>query len=379
MDSFKAQTVVIGAGVVGLACAVALAKTERDVLVLERNYGIGQEVSSRNSEVMHAGIYYKPGSLKAELCVTGRKKLVQYCTEHGVAHQLTGKMIVASNAEEMKTLQNLMEVGLKNRVDDLVMLSERQAKSMEPALNCVGALYSPSTGIVDSHGLMLSMQAELEEYDSIISFGSRVESMRTENGGVTVDVISEDEAATHSRINATEVVNCAGLEAVSLAHSTTGARPESLPEAYFSKGNYFKLMGKSPFTMLIYPAPVPGGLGTHLVLDLEGNARFGPDVEAADHAKTDLQVDPFRVNSFYESIRQYWPQIDDHKLIADYAGLRPKTSPLGSHSNDFQILDSSVHGVNGVIHCLGIESPGLTASLAIADQVVSLLKNPVSQ
>jgi len=335
MDSFDAQTVVIGAGVVGLACAVALAKTKRDVLVLERNYGIGQEVSARNSEVIHAGIYYPPGSLKAALCVTGRKKLVRYCADHGIAHQLLGKMIVASTSEEMTTLQNLMAVGLKNGVNDLVMLSEREAKSMEPALNCVGALYSPSTGIVDSHGLMLSLQAELEEDDGI---------------------------------------KCAGLEAVALAHSTEGASKEFLPEAFFSKGNYFKLMGKSPFTMLIYPAPVPGGLGTHLVLDLEGNARFGPDVETAENANADLEVDASRVSGFYDSIRRYWSQVDDHKLIADYAGLRPKTSLQGSHSNDFQVQDASTHGVSGMIHCLGIESPGLTASLAIADQVVNLLE-----
>ncbi len=379
MDSFEAQTVVIGAGVVGLACAVALAKTNREVLVLERNYGVGQEVSARNSEVIHAGIYYQPGSLKAELCVTGRKKLVQYCTDHGIAHQLLGKMIVASNAEEKETLQNLMQVGLKNGVDDLVMLSERQAKSMESALECVAALYSPSTGIVDSHGFMLSLQAELEEDDGVISFGSRVVSMIAENNGVCIDIISEDEPATQSRIKAKEVVNCAGLEAVALAHSTEGISAASLPEAFFSKGNYFKLKGKSPFTMLIYPAPVPGGLGTHLVLDLEGKARFGPDVEAADSADVDLEVDPSRVSSFYDSIRRYWPQIDDHILIADYAGLRPKISPLGSHSNDFQILDTSTHGVNGMIHCLGIESPGLTSSLAIADQVVSLLTDKNAQ
>jgi len=374
MDSFDAQTVVIGAGVVGLACAVALAKTKRDVLVLERNYGIGQEVSARNSEVIHAGIYYPPGSLKAALCVTGRKKLVRYCADHGIAHQLLGKMIVASTSEEMTTLQNLMAVGLKNGVNDLVMLSEREAKSMEPALNCVGALYSPSTGIVDSHGLMLSLQAELEEDDGVISFGSRVESMKTENGGVCIDVVSGEEPATHSRVNAKEVINCAGLEAVALAHSTEGASKEFLPEAFFSKGNYFKLMGKSPFTMLIYPAPVPGGLGTHLVLDLEGNARFGPDVETAENANADLEVDASRVSGFYDSIRRYWSQVDDHKLIADYAGLRPKTSLQGSHSNDFQVLDASTHGVSGMIHCLGIESPGLTASLAIADQVVNLLE-----
>ena len=375
LDQFETETVVVGAGVVGLACATELAKSGREVLVIERNNGIGQEVSSRNSEVIHAGIYYPPGSLKARLCVNGRKMLVQYCADHDVSTGALGKLIVATAPEELETLNRLLETGLSNGVDDLVLLSEPQAKAMEPELNCVGALWSPSTGIVDSHGLMLSLQGELEESDGMISFGSFVESLDVQSG-IALTVSSVDDPDKQTRILAREVVNCAGLDAVSLSHRTSGMESIALPSAFFSKGNYFKLQGKSPFSTLIYPAPVPGGLGTHLVLDIEGNARFGPDVEEAENANAEMEVDPSRADSFFASIRRYWPDIDQHCLIPDYAGLRPKTSSKGSNLNDFIILDQSHHGAAGLVHCLGIESPGLTASLAIAEEVTTRISTP---
>ncbi|MBX2884974.1 MAG: NAD(P)/FAD-dependent oxidoreductase [Granulosicoccus sp.] len=371
-EQFDIQTVVVGAGVVGLACAAALAKSGREVLVVERNQGIGQEVSSRNSEVIHAGIYYPTGSLKAKLCVEGRKKLVRYCMDHAIPMRGLGKLIVATASEEMNALRQLLKTGLSNGVDDLVLISTEQALAMEPELNCVGALWSPSTGIVDSHGLMLSLQGELEDNDGMISFGSYVESIDTLTGS-TLSVKSVDDPNQCHQIHANEVVNCAGLDAVGLSHRTSGMESTTLPEAFFSKGNYFKLQGKSPFSTLIYPAPVPGGLGTHLVLDIEGNARFGPDVEDAEHANVDMEVNPARSDSFFASIRRYWPNIDRYRLIPDYAGLRPKTSSKGSNLNDFIILDQSDHGAVGLVHCLGIESPGLTASLAIADEVVRRL------
>ena len=360
---------MVGAGVVGLACGAALVKTGREVLVLERNRGIGEEVSSRNSEVIHAGIYYAPDSLKARVCVAGKQKLYKYCKERGVVARRLGKLIVATSEEDLNTLDSLLERGEKNGLDDLELLSDVEAKKMEPELMCLGALYSPSTGIVDSHNLMLSLLADLEAGDGQLSVLSWVREIDAARSPIRLKVTNDN---TELIITADEVINCAGLAAVELAHRTRGP-VASLPQACFSKGNYFRLTCRTPFSRLIYPAPVPGGLGIHLVLDLAGNARFGPDVEAVHSAKGDLKVDPSRAAGFYQNIRRYWPGLQQGTLVPDFAGIRPKISNLGSDKTDFCLLGSRTHGVSGLVHCLGIESPGLTSCLAIAEEVVEQL------
>ena len=361
---------MVGAGVVGLACGAALVKTGREVLVLERHRGIGEEVSSRNSEVIHAGIYYAPDSLKARLCVTGKQKLYQYCSERGVVARRLGKLIVATSWEDLNTLDSLRERAEKNGVNDLELLSDTEAKKMEPELTCLGALYSPSTGIVDSHNLMLSLLGDLEVGEGQLSVRSCVREIDAAQSPMRIKVTNDD---TDLIVTAEEVINCAGLASVELAHFTRGMDTESLPEAHFSKGNYFRLTCQTPFSRLIYPAPVPGGLGIHLVLDLAGKARFGPDVEVVHSAKEDLRVDPSRAEGFYQSIRRYWPGLQQGTLVPDYAGIRPKISKLGSDKTDFTLLGPRMHGVPGLVHCLGIESPGLTSCLAIAEEVVEQL------
>jgi L-2-hydroxyglutarate oxidase LhgO len=370
LSDFHAQTVVVGAGVIGLACAAALANSGRDVLVLEKNRGIGEEVSSRNSEVIHAGIYYAPGSLKARLCVAGKHKLYRYCDERQVLTRRLGKLIVATSEKDVETLEALRENGIQNGLGDLQWLDETEAIELEPELQCHAALLSPSTGIVDSHGLMLALQADLEAAGGQVSFQSGVHRIGSERSPVALEVLNQGRIV---QVNAEEVINCAGLGAVDLAQRTNGLAPELLPEAQFSKGNYFRLTGQSPFSRLIYPAPVPGGLGIHLVLDIAGTARFGPDVEPVNTADTDLSVDPTRSEEFYQSIHRYWPGLRRGMLTPDYAGIRPKISSLGSDKVDFKLLGPKEHGIPGMMHCLGIESPGLTSSLAIADEVLALL------
>lgn len=376
MSDLHSETVVIGAGVVGLACAAALAKTGREVLVLERNQSIGEEVSSRNSEVIHAGIYYPPGSLKAEVCVRGKHKLYRYCEEREIAVRRLGKLIVATSEDELETIERLRRRGLENGVTDLQWLSSKQARTLEPELVCLGALHSPSTGIVDSHGLMLGLQADLEANGGQICFLSDVHLIRADESPIALEVSNQGKVL---RIEVNEVINSAGLGAVDLAHHTLGLKSEILPEAKFSKGNYFRLNGKTPFSRLIYPAPVPGGLGIHLALDLSGNARFGPDVEKASGAHESLKVDPSRADDFYRSIRRYWPGLKPGMLSPDYAGIRPKISDSGSAQTDFKLLGPRDHRVPGMVHCLGIESPGLTSCLAIADEVINRLMSDASK
>ena len=368
--TFEVQTIVIGAGVVGLACAAKLAANGREVLVLERNFAIGEEVSARNSEVIHAGIYYPPGSRKARVCVEGKQKLYQYCAEHGVATRRPGKLIVATSEADIVTLEELKRRGEKNKVDDLEWLSATEARQLEPALRCHAALLSPSTGIVDSHGLMLALQGQLESFDGGISFGCNVTGIDQRDGRLSVAVMQDGAKI----LLATEaVINCGGLSAVSIARQTKGIDLNVLPQAHYAKGNYFRLQGATPFSHLVYPAPEVGGLGVHLTLDIDGNARFGPDVEPADSATASLDVNPAAAEKFYERIRMYWPALKDNSLLPDYAGLRPKIKRPGQSHMDFEILDVSHHGIPRLIHCLGIESPGLTSSLAIADEVAQLL------
>ncbi|MEB2319625.1 MAG: NAD(P)/FAD-dependent oxidoreductase [Pseudomonadota bacterium] len=365
------DTVVIGAGVVGLAVAAELAARGFSPMVLEAEPAFGTGISSRNSEVIHAGIYYPAGSLKARLCVEGRELLYRYCESNGVGHRRCGKLIVAATAAEHEQLAAVGRAAAANGVDDLRWLEADEARALEPALACSAALLSPSTGIVDSHGLMLSLLARAEAGGGQLATGCRVTAIEARGGGIEVDVDSGSESM---RLRASRVVNCAGLGAVELAAGVTGARPGPAPTLRLARGVYFSLSGaRAPFSHLIYPAPIPGtgGLGVHLTLDLAGAARFGPDVEWID--EIDYRVDPRRAEGFYEAIRRYWPDLPDGTLAPAYAGIRPKLHGPGEPAADFLIQGAEAHGVDGLVNLLGIESPGLTSSLAIADFVADRL------
>lgn len=361
MDEF--DCVVVGAGVVGLAVARALALAGREVLVLERAEAIGTETSSRNSEVIHAGIYYPAGSLMARSCVAGKQMLYAYCRERGIPHRNCGKLIVATNEEEAGRLLSIQARAAANGVPDLRLLTRAEALAMEPALSCTAALLSPSTGIVDSHAFMLSLQGDAENAGAVFAFHSPVLSGRATGEGIEIEV----GGAEPMRLRCRTLVNSAGLHAPRLARSIQGMPQDLVPQAYYAKGNYFTLTGRNPFSRLIYPVPVPGGLGTHLTIDLAGQARFGPDVEWVDHI--DYEVDPRRGDSFYAAIRRYWPDLKDGALAPGYSGIRPKIVPPGAPAQDFVIQGPREHGVPGLVHLFGIESPGLTASLALAEMV----------
>lgn len=359
---------VIGAGVVGLAVARALAVAGRDVLVLESTDAIGTGISSRNSEVIHAGIYYPKDSLKARLCVAGRRALYEYCESRGVVHRRCGKLIVATAEDQLAGLEGLRVKALSNGVDDIAWLTGERARAMEPALNAVAALHSPSTGIIDSHGLMLAYQGEAEDHGAMIAFRSPVRDGVIEDGGGIVLAIDNEE---QTRLRCRTVVNSAGLFAQKFAHSVAGLDPATIPPCYYAKGNYFTLAGRSPFTRLIYPAPEIAGLGTHLTLDMAGQAKFGPDVEWID--EIDYEVDPRRGEKFYAAVRTYWPGLPDGALQPGYAGIRPKIQGPSDPAMDFMIQGPERHGVPGLVNLYGIESPGLTASLAIAGEVLKRL------
>lgn len=365
--------IVIGAGVVGLAVARALAQTGLETIVLESQDAIGTGTSSRNSEVVHAGIYYPQGSLKARLCVRGRDALYSYCDQHGIAFKRCGKLIVATSNDQIPALQAIAAAAAANGVDDLVWLTSDQAQAKEPALNCVAALESPSTGIVDSHSLMVTLQGELEAASGMVAFCSPVVAGQVLADGAegTLLHVGGDEAMT---IQARYVVNCAGLHALDIAHRLDGLPSESIPRGRLAKGNYYSLTGATPFSRLIYPVPQNGGLGVHLTLDLNGRARFGPDVEWTD--TLDYTVNPRRADAFYSAIRRYWPQLPDDVLCPDYAGIRPKLWTESGADADFMIQDATEHGIKGLVNLYGIESPGLTAALAIADEVVRRLVPP---
>ena len=366
----KVDGVVIGAGVVGLAVARALIQaapeTSREWLVLEAADAIGTGTSSRNSEVIHAGIYYPQGSRKAQLCVQGRDMLYAYAQERGVSHQRCGKLIVATHPDQLPALNEILKKARANGVSDLVMLSAQEAQAMEPALSCVAALHSPSTGIVDGHGLMLSLQGDFENAGGIVALNSPVGSAVCGDDGIVVRM------ADGSELLAQTVVNAAGLTAPWLAAKFEGLAAQHVPQAYFAKGNYFTLSGKSPFSHLIYPVPEAAGLGVHLTLDLGGQAKFGPDVKWVDSPE-DLVVSAEHEQAFYNEVRKYWPALGDDVLQAGYAGIRPKISGPNEAAADFCIQGPATHGVKGLVNLFGIESPGLTSSLAIGDAVVRLL------
>lgn len=360
MDSV--DCLVVGAGVVGLAVARALALAGREVMVLESQAGIGMGTSSRNSEVIHAGIYYPQGSLKARLCVAGKRLLYDYCAERGVAHRRCGKLIVATSAEQVDALQQIKVKAARNGVDDLQWLDAAAARALEPALHCQAALLSPSTGIVDSHGLMLSLQGDLENASGMVALHTVVEQAQIESDGFVVVM------ADGLRLRTRSLVNAAGLGAPDLARRFEGLGRAHVPMAFYAKGNYFSLAGKAPFSRLIYPVPEHAGLGVHLTLDLAGQAKFGPDVQWID-APGDWQVDPQRGDAFYAAIRCYWPDLRDGALMPAYAGVRPKTSGPKEPAADFIISGPQDHGVPGLVNLFGIESPGLTSSLAIGEWV----------
>lgn len=366
----QVDVVVIGAGVVGLAVARQLALSGREVMVLEQAGAIGTGTSSRNSEVIHAGIYYPTGSLKARLCVRGRQLLYEYCAERAIAHRRCGKLIVANTETQAAALGDTVARGLANGVSDLRVLRGEEARAMEPALRCIAAVHSPSTGILDSHALMLSLQGDLERAGGLVALHAEVQRLVVAGSGLVVHV------ADGTRLAARAVVNAAGLQACSLAARTEGLDPEHVPQPRYAKGRYFTFSGRSPFQQLIYPAPEPdlhlAGLGVHLTVDLGGQAKFGPDVQWTDDAQ-DLSVDPSAAEGFYTAIRQYWPDLPDGSLQPGYAGMRPKISGPGEPAADFRIDAPSHHGVAGLVNLFGIESPGLTSSLAIAEQVAALL------
>ncbi len=368
--SDKVECVVIGAGVVGLAVARALALAGREVLVLEKERWVGSETSSRNSEVIHAGIYYPKGSLKARFCVAGKQKLYAYCNERGIPHKRLGKLIVACKDEEIPIIEAVRDRAVANGVGDLAWLDGKAVRALEPALACVGAFLSPSTGIIDSHALMLAFEADLEAAGGMAVLRAPVLRGRVGDDGFSLDIGGAEPMTLHCRM----LVNSAGVHAPALARRIAGIPEASIPPAYFCRGVYFTLAGRSPFRHLIYPVPEAAGLGVHLTLDLAGQARFGPDVEWID--SIDYTVDPRRGERFYAAIRTYWPGLPDGALQPGYAGIRPKISGPGEPAADFLVQGPADHGVPGLVNLYGIESPGLTASLAIAEHVAALLGTP---
>jgi L-2-hydroxyglutarate oxidase LhgO len=364
--------IVVGAGVIGLAVARGLALAGREVIVLEAEHAIGTHTSSRNSEVIHGGIYYPSGSLKAALCVSGRAALYRYCEERGVPHRRCGKLIIAASESQRPDLERLRAQAQRNGVHDLQWLSAAEIRDLEPEVRGAGALLSPSTGIIDSHAYMLALQADAQARGTIVVLRSPVQAGRALEDGIELEVGGESPMT----LLAGCVVNSAGLGAQKLAGRIRGVPVHSIPPSHFAKGSYFTLAGRSPFKRLVYPLPEAAGLGVHVTLDMAGRARFGPDVEWVN--AIDYGVDPRRAAAFYAAIRSYWPGLADGALMPAYAGIRPKLHAPREPACDFLIQGPADHGVAGLVNLYGIESPGLTASLAIAEHVLGLCgKRPV--
>jgi L-2-hydroxyglutarate oxidase LhgO len=362
------QVLVVGAGVVGLAVARAAALKGHEVIVAEMTKGIGNGVSSRNSEVIHGGMYYPSGSLRAYHCPRGRRMMYDFCASHGVSHRRCGKLIVATEDAEVAKMEAILKQGLANGVEGFEMVDGAAARKMEPHVHCVAALHSPNTGIVSSHEFMTALRGDLEDRGGVIAFGTKVERLiHTQAGWVVRFSGSEG-----GELAVDAVINSAGLGAQGLARNTEGYDQSRVPRLVLARGNYFGYAGKPVFTRLIYPAPrIDGGLGTHVTLDLAGRMRFGPDVEWIEEENYD--VNPSRAQSFYASIRRYWPGLPDNSLHPDYAGIRPKITGPGEPAADFLIEGPKQHGLPGLVQMFGIESPGLTSSLSLADEVVSYL------
>src|SRR5882724_7558195 len=362
----KVECVVVGAGVIGLAVARRLAQAGREVIILEAAEGIGTVTSSRNSEVIHAGIYYPAGSLMARMCVSGKRALYQYCADHDIPHRNCGKLIVATTPKETEKLQSIRAHAEANGVDDMQLLSGEAARALEPALNCDAALLSPSTGIIDSHAYMLALKGDAEEAGTAYAFHTPLLRAQADAGRIEIETGGDAPMTLACNL----LVNAAGLGAPALARSIEGMPIGLIPCAYLAKGNYFSCSARAPFSRLIYPVPEPGGLGVHLTLDMAGQARFGPDVEWVD--AIDYIVDPARAERFYPAIRKYWPMLPDGALMPSYSGIRPKIVPPAVARQDFLMQGPRHHGVPGLIHLFGIESPGLTSSMAIADHVADM-------
>lgn len=356
------EAVVVGAGVIGLAIARELARDGHEVVILEaeRNYGTG--TSSRNSEVIHAGLYYPKGSLKARLCVRGKWALYDYCRARNVGHRNTGKLVVATAADEVPILEGIVERAADNGVDDLQMLTGAQATALEPELRCEAALLSPSTGIVEAHGVMHALLADAEAAGAALALATPLEEGDV-RGGLCV-------RAGGMELRCQMLINAAGLGAQEVAGRLRGLPPSSIPRRYLTKGSYFRAPGRPPFTRLIYPVPNTASLGIHVTLDLAGQVRFGPDQEWVESVNYD--VEPGRAAAFYDSVRRYYPALKDGSLQPDYAGIRPKTQAPGEPMADFVLQGADAHGVPGLVNLYGMESPGLTACLAIAEEVAKL-------
>jgi L-2-hydroxyglutarate oxidase LhgO len=377
------QVLVVGAGVVGLAVARAAALAGHDVVVAEAGAAIGTGISSRNSEVIHAGIYYPTGSVRARLCAPSRRLLYDYCAAHGVPHRKCGKLIVATSETELAGLETLQAQGRRNGVEGLEVIDAAAARRLEPALACAAALCSPETGIIDSHALMTALRGDLEDHGGSVAFNTRIERLAPGKPGWNAGFSDQPlgrEPLGHEPLNHEPewvhfdaVVNASGLGAQRLAAATEAYPAERVPRLKLAKGNYFGLAGRPAFTRLIYPVPVPGGLGVHVTLDLAGRMRFGPDVEWIDAENYD--VDPGRAAAFYRRIRDYWPSLPDGALLPDYAGIRPKLTGPGEPAADFMIDGPRDHGLAGLVHLFGIESPGLTSALSLAQEVVAYLSS----
>lgn len=369
MDSV--DVVVVGAGVVGLACARALARAGHEVVIAEAEHHIGGGVSSRNSEVIHAGLYYPPGSLKARLCVRGKELLYDFCASHGVAHRRCGKLVVAARTGDEGKLDAMRERARDCGVDDLVPLTRDAARAMEPALECVAALHSPSTGIVSAHELMTAILGDAEAAGAMLAVASPFAGARRVGNGWRV------RAGDDFELDARWIVVAAGLDAQAAAAAIDAFPAAAIPRRHLARGHYFGLAGRSPFARLIYPLPVDGGLGVHLTIDLGGQARFGPDVEwfesDAPGRAMDYAVKPERADAFYAEVRRYWPALPDGALTPAYTGIRPKISGPGEPAADFRIDGPAAHGCDGVVALFGIESPGLTAALAVGEAVAAIV------
>ncbi|MDR7145319.1 NAD(P)/FAD-dependent oxidoreductase [Rhizobium sp. BE258] len=368
MDRLRTDAVVIGAGVVGLAVARRLALAGLETIILEQADQIGSVTSSRNSEVVHAGIYYPTGSIKARTCVAGREALYAYCEARQIRAERVGKLLVCVSDDERPKLQAIAEAAKRNGVRDLVRLAPDETAALEPEVNCTAAIFSPSTGIIDSHAYMLALRADFEASGGMIAFLTPALSIEASSSGHVISCGGQEPAVIEARF----VVNSAGHGAPPLARKTAGLNKDGMPDQWFAKGNYFSLEGRQPFRHLVYPMPDRAGLGVHATIDLAGRCRFGPDVEWIG-ADGPIAVDARRATSFYNAIRRYWPHLQDDTLIPDYAGIRPKIHSEAMPMPDFRIDGPSGHGIAGLVNLFGIESPGLTASLAIASHVASLL------
>jgi len=364
----KVDTIIVGAGVIGLAIAARLSQFQKNVLLIDKNQSFGEETSSRNSEVIHAGIYYPQNSLKAELCVAGKNRLYEYCAQRHIPFKRLGKLLVAHNEDEEEYLQQTIEQAKRNGVNDLSLLTEKQIKEREPALSATSALHSPSTGIIDVHSYMQSLLAEMESYGAMFIAQTKLLRAESHAEGFVVTLDSQGEI---SQLYCQQLINCAGLHSQKVANNIEGLSSQYIPQLHWCRGHYFSYSGKSPFSQLIYPVPKDNGLGIHASLDIGGQLKFGPDTLYVDELVYGVAAE--LKQKFVQAIQQYFPNLDPEKLQPAYSGIRPKLQAKHDTFKDFVIQDQHVHGLKGLINLFGIDSPGLTSSLLIAERVVAKL------